>query len=176
MINTVLIATDGSSHADKAVAFGCDIASKYGAKVVVVHVLLRDHLSESLRHMAAQEYGATGQEMPFTAVIAASPYGRFPLANIIPEDVSGPHDALHAVANHIISNATRIAREHGVKDVDSRIEDGNPASRIVEAAEETGADLIVTGARGLSDLKALMVGSVSHRIAHTAPMTCIAVR
>lgn len=94
----------------------------------------------------------------------------------MPEDVVGPQNALQAVATHIIANATKIASDHGVKDVDTRIEDGHPAARIVEAAEESNADIIVTGARGLSDIKALMVGSVSHRVAHTAPMTCIAVR
>ena len=56
MINKVLIATDGSEHAAKAVAFGADIASKYGAEVLLVHVLLRGELTENLRHMAEVEH------------------------------------------------------------------------------------------------------------------------
>jgi nucleotide-binding universal stress UspA family protein len=56
MAKTILIATDGSSHANKAVQVGSDIAAKYGAEVVLVHVLLRDHLSENLRQMAEVEY------------------------------------------------------------------------------------------------------------------------
>jgi nucleotide-binding universal stress UspA family protein len=58
MIKKVLIATDGSEHARKAVAVGSDIAATYGAEVVLVHVLLRDHLSEGLRHSAEVEYEA----------------------------------------------------------------------------------------------------------------------
>ncbi len=56
MLKKVLIATDGSDHGTKAVAFGSDIAAKYEAEVVLVHVLLRDELSENLRHMAEVEH------------------------------------------------------------------------------------------------------------------------
>jgi nucleotide-binding universal stress UspA family protein len=34
----------------------------------------------------------------------------------------------------------------------------------------------VTGARGLSDISSLLLGSVSHRLAHLAPVTCVTVR
>ena len=50
------------------------------------------------------------------------------------------------------------------------------AARILEVAKDVKADMIVTGARGLSDLKALMVGSVSHKLTNMAPVTCITVR
>jgi nucleotide-binding universal stress UspA family protein len=38
------------------------------------------------------------------------------------------------------------------------------------------ANLIVSGARGLSDLKGLLVGSVSHKLSHLSPVTCITVK
>lgn len=58
MITKVLIATDGSAHARKAVGFGSDLAAKYGAEVLLLHVLLRNELSESLRQLAGVEYDA----------------------------------------------------------------------------------------------------------------------
>jgi len=174
MIERVIIATDGSEHAKKAVALGSDLAAKYGAEVVLVHVLLRDHLSDAMRHLAEVEYHADGKSL--SEAISAIPDARFPLAQLLPKDAVSPTDALAAVADFVLSTAERIAREHGVTKVSRRTEDGNPASRILELAEELNADMIVTGARGLSDLKALMVGSVSHRLTNTAPMTCVTVR
>jgi len=51
----------------------------------------------------------------------------------------------------------------------------DPAKRIVEAAHE-GADPIVMGSRGLSDLKGLFQGSVSHKVSSRAPCTCLMVK
>jgi nucleotide-binding universal stress UspA family protein len=174
MLKRVIIATDGSEHAKKAVALGSDLAAKYGAEVVLVHVLLRDHLSDAMRHLAEVEYHAKGKSL--SEAISSIPVARYPLAQILPKDAASPSDALAAVAEFVLKEAEGIARKHGVTEVSTRTEDGNPASRILEIAEALNADMIVTGARGLSDLKSLMVGSVSHRLTNTAPMTCITVR
>jgi len=40
MIKTIVVATDGSKHADKAVAAAGEIAGKFGSRVVVVHTAL----------------------------------------------------------------------------------------------------------------------------------------
>ncbi len=53
---------------------------------------------------------------------------------------------------------------------------GGPASAIVEEAKKLGVDAIVMGSRGLSDLRGLAVGSVSHKVMHTAPCRVITVR
>ncbi|MFC4601038.1 universal stress protein [Cohnella hongkongensis] len=41
---------------------------------------------------------------------------------------------------------------------------GSPAPALLDYAEEAGCDLIVMGSRGLSSLRELMVGSVSHNV------------
>lgn len=176
MVKKVLIATDGSDHARKAVEFGSDIAAKYDAEVVLVHVLLRDELSENLRHMAEVEYQAGEGGQPLSEAIAAIPEGRFPVTNLQPKTAQTPGAVLRAVADQILTDAERRAREHGVSRVSRQVEDGDPIKRILEVAKDAGADLIVTGARGLSDLKAMMVGSVSHKLSHLSPVTCITVR
>ena len=40
--------------------------------------------------------------------------------------------------------------------------------KIIEFADESGADLIVVGRRGLSSLTGMLVGSVSNKLVHTA--------
>jgi nucleotide-binding universal stress UspA family protein len=53
---------------------------------------------------------------------------------------------------------------------------GNPADVIVQEAEESKADLIVVGARGLSAVKRIALGSVSTNVVHHAPCDVLVVR
>lgn len=53
---------------------------------------------------------------------------------------------------------------------------GSPARGIVDGAKKLGVDAIVMGSSGMSDLKGLVIGSVSHKVMHTAPCRVILVR
>ena len=52
MIRVILAATDGSGHAKKAVALASELAAKCKARLVLLHVLLRDAPSTTLRQIA----------------------------------------------------------------------------------------------------------------------------
>ena len=176
MLKKVLIATDGSEAADKAVRIGAQLAAMDAAEVVLVHVLLRGDLSENLRHMAEIEYEKAEGGKALYDAIAAIPDARFPVAELVPRGAQTQDDLLKAVADSVLSRAEQAVREQGVETVSRQIEDGDPARRVVEVAQDTGADMIVTGARGLSDLKAAFLGSVSHKISNLSPVTCVNVR
>ena len=64
----------------------------------------------------------------------------------------------------------------GVDKVDGVLLDGDPASLVVTTAKEDQSDLIVMGMRGLGELEGLLLGSVSYKVNHRAPCTCITVR
>lgn len=64
--------------------------------------------------------------------------------------------------------ASLLPPHHGP--VVKRLEIGDPAAMILNVAEETGAHLIVLGARGLGQVRELVMGSVSHRVSSHA--TC----
>ena len=67
------------------------------------------------------------------------------------------------------------AADAGVAKVRGLVEDGDPAHRIVETAGRENVELIVMGRRGLGDLKGLLLGSVSHKVAQAATCACLTV-
>ena len=92
------------------------------------------------------------------------------------EDEARSYRILSAIGERILGTSQAIAQEHGVRDVSTHIADGDPTKEILKAIEEENADLVVCGTRGLTDFRALMLGSVSHKLSHLSPVTCITVR
>ncbi len=84
-------------------------------------------------------------------------------------------DLDRAVAD-LMAAARGIAAESGCDDVETVVRGGYPAQQILQYAKKQRIDIIVLGSRGLSDLKGLLLGSVSHRVTNLAECTCITVR
>lgn len=61
-------------------------------------------------------------------------------------------------------------------DVNTRLVTGHPAEEIIKAAAKCKAHLIVLGARGMSKIDRLLLGSVSRKVAHHAPCSVLIVR
>lgn len=174
MFKTILVPTDGSDHANKAVRIAGDMAGKYDADLILLHVLLRGHLNEGLQQYAEVEGLAQGPVL--SEAIASIPSARFPVA-MVPENGGETKEAvLNTAAELILRAAQDAAREQGASRLRTLIEDGDPAQRILQKAASEGADLIVIGSRGFSDLKGLIVGSVSHKVSHLAPCPVMSVR
>ncbi len=53
---------------------------------------------------------------------------------------------------------------------------GDPADAILDVAEETGADLIVVGNKGMTGAKRFLLGSVPNKISHHAPCSVLIIR
>jgi nucleotide-binding universal stress UspA family protein len=66
-------------------------------------------------------------------------------------------------AQDIVDEAARRLRALGVT-VTQELVEGSAADAILSAAKSRNCDLIVMGARGLSDLQGLLLGSISHRV------------
>jgi len=174
MFRKILLPTDGSDHANKAARIAGDLAARYDAELILLHVLLRDHLDEGLRHYAEVEHMARGR--PLAQAVASIPEARFPVSMVPGNGGETTEEILNAVAELVLRAAVDTAEECGAKKIRTLTEDGDPASRILQQAEAEGADLIVIGSRGFSDLKSLVVGSVSHKVSHLAPCPVLSVR
>ncbi len=55
------------------------------------------------------------------------------------------------------------------------LEEGSPAPAIMEVARREGADMIVVGSRGFGGFTELLLGSVSHQLAHHSAIPVVIV-
>jgi len=136
MFQHILVPTDGSEPAMRAVQRGAELAARLGAKLTV---------------MTALEHFPSG--------IMASGYR--------PEE-SHQVPGLEA-ANYWLDQAEVEARKVGVSCARLLMREQKAVYRVIlDAAQSTGADLIVMGTHGMGLMERLFVGSQTQRVlAHT---------
>lgn len=176
MIQRILLPTDGSSHANRAAAFAGDIAEKYGAEVVVLHVIDRANLDEGDERMAEVEHVASRERdtLPWVANVPAEL-----AAMLTPQASTQTQDKmLGYLGDRVVRAATRELEAHGVRGDRIRVvfKNGHAVKRILETVDEEKPDLVVTGSRGVSDFAGAVQGSVSHRVSHLAACSVITVK
>lgn len=150
MIKKILVATDGSEHADRALDLAADLAAPSGAELIVLHVMRRagsGRVPEELEALARIEHVEVTER-----------------------------DMLQGVAQAIVEAAAARVRQRGLSKLSTRISIGDPAHAVVQAAQEAGADLIVIGRRGLGALGGALLGSVSLKVLQLAEAPVATVR
>jgi nucleotide-binding universal stress UspA family protein len=91
-----------------------------------------------------------------------------------------PGDIAHGVGpredvNAHLEAAAGQAKEAGVE-ANTHAREGDPADAILDVAEETEADLIVVGNKGMTGARRFLLGSVPNKISHHAPCGVYIVR
>ena len=92
----------------------------------------------------------------------------------VPEDMQwsvNPREDVDAT----LGEAAEIAREAGVT-VETFARQGDPADAILDVAEETKADLIVVGNKGMTGARRFLLGSVPNKVSHHAPCSVLIIR
>jgi len=173
MFKCILCPIDGSDHANKALTIAIDLARRYEARLMILHVLLRSVDPPELKRFAEIEGLSKTVASEINRLLGVD--SRVEIVRLRDQSAIST-GVLMDIAEHIIGAARYEAENNGVHDVRATVLDGDPARRIIEYAEQEGADCIVMGSRGLSDIKALMLGSVSQKVSYRAPCTCIAVK
>ena len=173
-IRTILVAVDGSSHARKAASVGALIAAKFGARVILLHVLLRD-----IPHVRLDALART-YKIPADVLAKLKPtapalydFGLTVPAGTI--HAGAPTDLLVEIGRCILETERAVIEGQGIRTVDLVLADGAAAAKILEIAEKEGADFVVMGRRGLGALEGMLSGSVSTKVAHLARTTVISV-
>lgn len=149
MIKSVLVGVDGSENSDRVLDFALDFAEKFGASLTILNV------SESVVMAAAPQETAT-YPSGSTAIVTKD---------------------LRAIQNEIISKYVDRARaaKPNLK-VSSMAKDGDAAFEIVNTAKEGCFDVTVVGHGGKGKTRERFLGSISEKVAHSAPCTVIIVK
>ena len=92
----------------------------------------------------------------------------------IPDDMQwmvNPREDVDAT----LEDAAEVAKNEGI-DVEVHARQGDPADAILDVAEETKADLIVVGNKGMTGARRFLLGSVPNKVSHHAPCSVLIVR
>ena len=145
----IIAAVDGSTSSLKAVAVAADLASKYGAELVLLTVT--PELSASLTAELATYIRQEQIDVPVSEL--ASPW-----------------------AENILADARLRAQANGAGRISTCFSSGDPAEEIIVQAKGQGADLIVVGSRGHGRLAGLLLGSVAQKVVTHASCPVLVVR
>lgn len=161
MIQTILTPIDGSEHAKMAVDLSTDLAARYDAQLILLHVGGGDgDVPQDLYDAASRELEQAERDGLETGVHAYQP--RY-------------LQVVDYMGHMLLRMAKERAGEESVKRVETVFEYGDAGERIIQCAKDKSADLIVMGSRGFGELKGLVLGSVSHKVFHLAPCSCVTV-
>ncbi len=148
MSKKILVAYDGSRGSEKTIDVAASLAGGNGSEVWLLCAYSYENVPPAFRNFAEAE------------------------------GVNDPAEHLYYryLVDHVMTPARERLKKAGVAKVEVALEQGNAAEVIVDFAKEKVVDTIVIGSRGLSDLEGLVFGSVSHKVNHNAPCTCVTVR
>lgn len=141
----ILVATDGSGGANRAIDCAARIAKQHGADLLIVNIIGGFSLPDALISRFTNEQGAWWDEL------------------------------LDSMSAEILTKARDRARAAGAVTVQLESRRGDIAATILDIGREKQADAIVVGKHGAGGIAKLLLGSVSHKLVSlaTCPVTVV---
>lgn len=143
IFSKILVPVDGSTHSERAVEYASEIALKFNSKLILLHA-----------------YSFIPPVSPSTSLPGTSNYDI-----ISPETINILSEKARKDANKILIEAKKNAKNDKVTCL---LKEGGIVSEILHVTEKENIDLIVMGARGITGLKKMVLGSKSQEIANKA--------
>ena len=136
MYQHILIPTDGSEVAERAVTHGLSLAKFVGAKITVIIV--------------EERLGVLG-------VSGLAQHGAF-------SELTKLEEQIKKDATSVLDRVANAAKQAGVPCDTIQVEGVQPYEAIVATATDRGCDLIVMASHGRSGLSAVVLGSVTNKV------------
>jgi nucleotide-binding universal stress UspA family protein len=133
-ISKILVLSDGSKKAKKAIAYAVDLAKHLKASIIALNLI-------DQRLLTARTVYESDTASPTLSI----------------------EDYLKEVAERHTGEIKQLCDERGVE-ATVLIQTGHPASEIVKEAKRFKADLIVMGAQEKSDIPETVLGNVSYGV------------
>jgi nucleotide-binding universal stress UspA family protein len=141
----ILVATDGSEDAERAIDFAAQLAKTSSARLLIVNVTGAHSIPEAVLVKFSQAEHVWVREL------------------------------LASLSSEILQKARDRARALGLTDIALESRSGDVAQTILEVAEQFDADAIVVGKRGSGRVAGLLLGSVSQKLVSLASQVVIVV-
>ena len=162
-VTKILVPIDYSAHSDRALEWGASLAEKYGAQLLLLHVIAR--VSEDLSERPAERQDTL---LPF-ALDNPTVY-RVPGA---PREGMSV-DLIQLAQNDLTDLAIATLNERLAASPTVGV--GDPAEEILRVAQGEAVDLIVMGTHGRTGLRHVLVGSVAEAMMRSAPCPVFTVK
>ena len=160
-LSRILVGTDGSPTAMRAVDMAAELAKCLGAGLSIVCVY-EPPTEQELQQLRADPADPVAQWNVDRDVRGIPEEFKWKIAG-----ATEAEDVLDRSAEH----AAKIGIEAEVEAIR-----GNPAEELISYAERGDFDMIAVGSVGMSGAKRFMLGNVPHRISHHAPTDVLILR
>lgn len=147
-LRSVVLAVDSSAYAAQAVTFTTHLPLPADTEVVVAHVNPALNPAPSLYSSDLSVFERALEE---------------------------ERRQIHEAGIELVEQACRRLTDTGLR-ATTAVPEGDPATEVLKLAEEREADLIITGARGVSLIQSLLMGSVADRLLRSARCSLLVAR
>jgi len=145
-IEKILVPVDFSRHSLKALAYAVDFAEPFGAEITVLHVV------EPIAYATpADLYAGMATQ----------------LGNLLAEQRRSARQQLDELAAKYAKRKVSLQ---------IHLRDGVAYREIVDAAKQSGSDLIIQATHGRTGLAHVLLGSVAERVVRTAECAVLTIR
>ncbi|WP_462272325.1 universal stress protein [Methanohalophilus sp.] len=170
--SNILVTTDGSENARKAVQSGIELANAFGSKVYALYVMEMNPVG--ITREAIHRDWKAAMQVSLPEHISPAQWRKF--AKIADENWKIERKKhLEEKAENILSYVEEVGKNKGV-DVEKVHLEGKPAKEILDFASDKEVNLIVIGTLGMGSDGTFRLGRVAERIIHHASCDVMSVR
>jgi nucleotide-binding universal stress UspA family protein len=175
-VNKILVPIDSSDHSTLALQWGISLAQKYGAQLLLLHVIPKAAEEVSIQRPGA--YLPTYPPVEGTTLPSFSYEEEVRQALDARSRPSPPETVLIDYVEKTETELADLVRTH-LTDPGSatvKVTVGKPAEEILQVARDEAVDLIVMGTHGRTGLRHVLLGSIAETVVRTAPCPVFTVK
>jgi nucleotide-binding universal stress UspA family protein len=153
LFDSILAPIDGSEHSSRALTAAIQIAKMFHSKLTLIYI-----------------YSVTA-----APIMMPEPTTSMPGIPMTPSaDFSKIIENTRQIGKNILTKGIEQAKAEGVP-VESFLKEGHVVQEIIKTAKEGKFDLVVIGARGMSRIRELLLGSTTDGVIHhvTCPVLVV---
>ena len=175
-VNKILVPIDSSDHSTLALQWGISLAQKYGAQLLLLHVI-----PKAVEEVSTQGPGAHPHAYPPIEGTTLPYFSYEEELCQVQAARSRPSPPETVLIDYVEKTETELADLVRTYLTDpgaatAKVTVGKPAEEILQVARDEAVDLIVIGMHGRTGLRHVLLGSIAETVVRTAPCPVFTVK